>query len=338
MPRGYCLYPQNTDINEFLDDGKTPNPARCPYRTRWKPYVGKPPTNNRCCQRAYVRIKARADPNNKWIPATHVDFSDERAPRRPLALQNPKSCINQNESACYRNRRCNYDENHNVCEPMKWKPNQNCPGGSLCTNGNCVPKIGPSGSRERGCSDKYRCVLKDGAPWHRSCKGVVPGSPQHDEEESKVKEVWKPPIKKVTHRRKGCNEFQELNEGEPEPRRWCPVPRCYRHIEAGKRVCRSADDIGEEGDGDEELSDEEDIEVSGDESDSASDWSVDLLGDESDSASDWSVDLLGDESEPEYVMAAQEPQVSDEDSSDDEKRRLATGRRRNIRSQRNRNM
>ncbi len=114
MPRGYCLYPQNTDVNEFLDDGKTPNPARCPYRTRWKPYVGKPPTNNRCCQRAYVPIQARSVPNDKWVPATHVNFSDERPPSRPLALQNPKSCINQNESACYRNRRCNYDENHNV--------------------------------------------------------------------------------------------------------------------------------------------------------------------------------------------------------------------------------
>ena len=230
MPRN-CIYPQNTDVNEFLDDGFSPNPARCPYRTRWKPYTT--PANNRCCQKAHVPIQGYGG-----VPATHVNFSDERPPRRPLALQNPKSCINQNESACYRNRRCNYDENHNVCEPMKWKPNQNCPGGSIC--GTCVPKNGPSDPRARECSDKYRCVLKDGAAWRRSCKGDVPGSPQHDEEESKVKEVWKPPIKKVTHRRKGCNEFPELNGGEPEPRGWCPVQRCYRHTEAGKRVCRSA--------------------------------------------------------------------------------------------------
>ena len=58
--------------------------------------------------------------------------------------------------------------------------------------------------------------------------------------EAEVKEARKPSIKKVTHRRRGCNEFPELNEGEPEPRGWCPVQRCYRHTEAGKRVCRSA--------------------------------------------------------------------------------------------------
>ena len=229
MPRN-CIYPQNTDVNEFLDDGFSPNPARCPYRTRWKPYTT--PANNRCCQKAHVPIQGYGG-----VPATHVNFSDERPPRRPLALQNPKSCINQNESACYRNRRCNYDENHNVCEPMKWKPNQNCPGGSIC--GTCVPKNGPSDPRARECSDKYRCVLKDGAAWHRSCRGAAPDIPKH-KEELKDEEAGKPPIKKVTHRRKGCNEFPELNEGEPEPRGWCPVQRCYRHTEAGKRVCRSA--------------------------------------------------------------------------------------------------
>jgi len=58
--------------------------------------------------------------------------------------------------------------------------------------------------------------------------------------EAEVKEARKPSIKKVTHRRKGCDEFPELNEGEPEPRGWCPAQRCYRHTEAGKRVCRSA--------------------------------------------------------------------------------------------------
>ncbi len=274
MPRGYCLYPQNTDVNEFLDDGKTPNPARCPYRTRWKPYIGKPPTNNRCCQRAYVPIQARSVPNDKWVPATHVNFSDERPPSRPLALQNPKSCINQSESACYINNRCNYDENRNVCEPMEWKPNQNCPGGSICTNGNCVAKMGKFGPRERGCSNKYRCVLKDGSAWHRSCKGGAPSSSQHEEE--------------------------------------------------------LKDDIGEEGDvnddGDTEFSDEEDIEVeltddesgddeSGDdESDAGSDWSVDLLGDDNSSDAERDDEFQVDEEEKqEYVIPAQEPQVSDDE-------------------------
>ena len=303
MPRN-CIYPQNTDVNEFLDDGKTPNPARCPYRTRWKPYTT--PANNRCCQKAHVRPGPPPTIEGYGgVPATHVNFSDEKPPRRPPALQNPRSCINQNKSACDRNRRCNYDENHNVCEPIKWKPNQNCPGESICTDWTCVPKIGPSGPRARGCSDKYRCVLKEGAAWRRSCREVVPGKPPHEEElKEDIEEKAKPLIKKVTHRRKGCNEFPELNEGEPEPRGWCPVQRCYRHVEAGKRVC-SADDIGEEGDG-------------------ASDWSVDLFGDADSSDDERDEGPQGggeifEEEKQEYVMPDLEsPSSSDDDSSDDE--------------------
>ena len=91
MPRGYCLYPQDTTVDEFLDDGKTPNPQRCPYRTRWKPYVTNPPASNLCCQRAYVPKKDRYDLNDSRIPATHVNFIDER-PSRPHLPPNPRGC------------------------------------------------------------------------------------------------------------------------------------------------------------------------------------------------------------------------------------------------------
>ena len=142
MPRGFCFYPQKTDETKFLDGGDTLNPARCPYRSRWKPYVVKAPTFNLCCQKAYVPIKKRADPLNKWIPATHEGFSDERVPAVHRLYPKPKF--------------------------VNWKPNSNCSEESICQTGNCQPKMGPTGPRARGCSDKYRCVLKDGGAWRRS--------------------------------------------------------------------------------------------------------------------------------------------------------------------------
>ena len=123
-------------------------------------------------------------------------------------------------------------------------PNRNCPAGSRCLPGRCTPKFVKRCDREipRVCSDKHRCVLPNTVAWKRSgCGEVVDDDLKHEEVVPEVKEVLKPPIiKKVTHRRRGCNEFQELNEVEPEPRGWCPVQRCYRHTEAGNRVCRSA--------------------------------------------------------------------------------------------------
>lgn len=223
MPRGYCLYPQDTTVDEFLDDGKTPNPQRCPYRTRWKPYVTPPPASNLCCQRAYVPKKARDDLNNSRIPPTHVNFTDERLPA-PSPPQRPRV----------------------------WTPNRNCPPGSLCLPGRCTSKFVKRFDREiqKVCSNKHRCVLPQSVAWKRSGCDKVPaadddreGKEVEEEKIPEVKEEGRPIIKKVTHRRKGCDEFPELNEGEPEPRGWCPAQRCYRHTEGGKRVCRSAPPI-----------------------------------------------------------------------------------------------
>ncbi len=284
MPRGHCLYPQDTTVDEFLDDGKTPNPQRCPYRTHWDPYVTPAPASRLCCKKTVVKQKLRYDPNNKDIPATHVNFTDERPPR-PHLPPNPRGCASQDEVACRKNKRCEYldeDEEPGLierCRPRILMPNRNCPPGSRCLPGRCTPKFVKRFDREipRVCSDKHRCVLPNSVAWKRSGCGEVdddddlknedvpPGdssainqdddlkhnkdeelSPSsfvpHDfKDELDVKEPLKPPIiKKVTHRRRGCNEFQELNEVEPEPRGWCPVQRCYRHTEAGKRVCRSA--------------------------------------------------------------------------------------------------
>ena len=107
MPRGYCLYPQDTTVDEFLDDGKTPNPQRCPYRTHWDPYVTPAPASRLCCKKTVVKQKLRYDPNNKDIPATHVNFTDERPPR-PHLPPNPRGCASQDEVACRKNKRCRY--------------------------------------------------------------------------------------------------------------------------------------------------------------------------------------------------------------------------------------
>ena len=238
MPRGYCLYPQDTTVDGFFDDGKTPNPDRCPYRTRWKPYVTK--AGNLCCQRAYVPKKDRYDLNDSRIPRTHLNFSDERPPKRDTA-PSPQACASQGREACRANKRCEYvSENKESgldrqCRPRTPTPTRNCPEGSRCLSGRCTPKFVKRFDREfqRVCSDKYRCVLPDSVAWKRSgCReGGGPG----------VKEDSKPPaIKKVTHRRRGCREFQELKERDRKPSGWCPVPRCYRHTtEDGTRLCLS---------------------------------------------------------------------------------------------------
>ena len=132
-----CIYPQNTQEPVFLDDKKTPNPARCPYRIRWKPYRGKPPSRKECCKKAYVPEKNRATPLNQWIPKTHLQFE----PKEPSLSQPQQGSVS-------------------------WTPNRKCPPESVCTSGTCDPKNG----RPRGCSDTYRCVFKDGATWRRSCK------------------------------------------------------------------------------------------------------------------------------------------------------------------------
>ncbi len=227
MPRGYCLYPQDTTVDEFLDDGKTPNPDRCPYRTRWKPYVTK--EGNFCCQRAYVPKRARHDLNDSRIPETHLNFSDARPPKRDTA-PNPQACASQGREACRANKRCEYVDGQ--CRPKTSTPTRNCPEGSRCLPGRCTPKFVKRFDREieRVCSDKYRCVLPDSVAWKRSGCG---------EGAAEIKEASKPPpIKKVTHRRRGCREFQELKEGDREPRGWCPVQRCYRRTtEDGTRQC-----------------------------------------------------------------------------------------------------
>ena len=161
MPHG-CIYPQDTTVNEFLDDG-TPNPQRCPYRTHWKPY--KTSANNLCCKTQFVLKDDRAIKINTDVPATHAQFPDGPPP----SPQNPRSCINQNAKACLRNKRCRQIHeggDEYSCLPIKWDPNRNCPKNSQCTEANCLPK----NSRRRVCSDKYRCVVKDGAPWRRSCR------------------------------------------------------------------------------------------------------------------------------------------------------------------------
>ena len=68
MPHG-CIYPQDTTVNEFLDDG-TPNPYRCPYRTHWKPY--KTSANNLCCKTQFVRNDDRAIKIMTDVPATRA--------------------------------------------------------------------------------------------------------------------------------------------------------------------------------------------------------------------------------------------------------------------------
>ena len=167
MPR-YCLYPQNTQVKYFLPDG-TPNPQRCPYRTYWKPHTTS--ANNLCCKKSYVLKDDRADKRNKWIPPTHAHFSDDRPPS-PSPPRNPRSCINQSEMACGKNKRCrrvNLSQNEYGCAPMKWGPNRNCPAESQCTEANCLLK----NDRRRVCSDKYRCVLESGAAGVRSCKAAL---------------------------------------------------------------------------------------------------------------------------------------------------------------------
>jgi len=133
-----CTYPQYTNVAEFLDDG-TLNPQRCPYQKHWNPY--RTLANNLCCKKSVVRQQERANLKNKYIRATHAHFSDE--PPSPSPQKNGFL-------------------------PMKWGPNRSCPENSQCTEANCLRKNG----RRRVCSDKYRCVLEDGAAGIRSCRAA----------------------------------------------------------------------------------------------------------------------------------------------------------------------
>ena len=83
MPRG-CLYPQDLNEVEILDDG-TLNPKRCPYRTRWKPYLTS--ANHLCCQKHYVGKHNRANSRDRWTPKTHINFLDDRRPQKAFNVK-----------------------------------------------------------------------------------------------------------------------------------------------------------------------------------------------------------------------------------------------------------
>ena len=177
MPKGYCLFPQDLKVDEFLDDGQTSNLQRCPYRTRWKPYITK--EGNKCCQRAYVPklLRSADDPR---VPETHVNFPDMPNPIVPVQLQkqpNPRGCASLDETSCRKNKRCRYLSEDvepglrpGQCRPRTWMPNRNCPEGSLCQPGGCTPKFVTRFNQAipRVCSDNHRCVLPDSVAWKRS--------------------------------------------------------------------------------------------------------------------------------------------------------------------------
>ena len=339
MPRG-CLYPQDLNEVEILDDG-TLNPKRCPYRTRWKPYLTS--ANHLCCQKHYVGKHNRANSRDRWTPKTHINFLDDRRPpNRP-----PK-------------------KPHQIT----WLSNQRCPEGVQCQKGGCEPKNG----KPRVCSDKHRCVLEGGAAWLRSgckqeteekklspcrlnqtiqqcweqpnckygCTELDEGETQADLKYSFGDAKYDDPIEdfgeddKVSEYSDGeidysdlsipvpgeidykdtivplpvdladidvkeavltqCTEFPELGEDEPEPKGWCPSGRCYRHTEAGKRVCLSPLpplplppsplSIGDKVDTVDEDREEDDME------EGLSDFSVSSQEDESGDESDTSLDSI----------------------------------------------